>query len=872
MNNQTIYKKYLGDDLVMITTKPKYLIPKNLILLMLVFIVGLSACGYLTEKPAKDLDTNQIPVVEINSSGREPQNFPYIAAGAGHTCMLTTSGRVECWGANQFGQLGGGDGPYTAVEEGPSVEISGANSWVKANVRGIPGKTIAIAAGYYHNCALVETGEIFCWGLNDEGQLGDNTLVNSNVAVSVKGLAAKAKFITAGAKHTCALLEDERVMCWGENTEGQLGSGDDQSSPSPVNVSGLHSTTVQLEAGLVFTCALTQDGDIYCWGNGDNGRFDENMDGRQLLPVKLNTGSDPIMEITGGSYHICARTKSAEVLCWGSLSSEQDFSPQNPFVLNREDMEYMQLVAGGGHTCGLTTSDAVYCWGDNYFGQLGDGSYIGSWSPLNAMGLAGEVLRIASGSGHVCAIQYDNSVKCWGDCSNGQCGDSILHWDWNPYTNRTYRFSLDYPREWKVLEVPNQDYPTEVDQVWFTQSSFPPSQSDARADLTLIITPEDPTPNWDSKYFENYDSEVINLRNIQAIRISGTNKESLAEEMVMIIQTNNYFIQALPNNSPESMRYFDQVMYTFNLDFELGSDENGTGSTCFTPTEILPFAISPEGEKLFVRASNGIEIIDLEIGEQAAFINSTETIVSSALSLDGQILAISLPDGNIQLIRTSDQVILAKLTGHADSAYDLLFSPLEDILISTAHDGIVRGWDFDGNQLKSINTGVEVVGMGLSWDGIMLAIIPSDGPVQIWDVEKEKKIAELGGTGGYDTSEAAFSPDGQYLAADLATGLYLWRVSDGELLWNDVKNSMAVAFSPDGQYLAYTDIDNSNEVGFRSPEGMQFIQVVDQMQAPVWKMFFSQDSALFVVTDGLEIHIWRVEDGKMLYIGKNECP
>jgi len=103
----------------------------------------------------------EIPFSFTKESEREPLNFPNLAAGAGHTCVLTTSGRVECWGANQFGQLGGGEGPYTALEQGPSVEISGANSWVKTNVRGIQGKTFAIAAGYYHDCALVETGEIF---------------------------------------------------------------------------------------------------------------------------------------------------------------------------------------------------------------------------------------------------------------------------------------------------------------------------------------------------------------------------------------------------------------------------------------------------------------------------------------------------------------------------------------------------------------------------------------------------------------------------------------------------------------------------------------------------------------------------------------
>ena len=132
-------------------------------------------------------------------------------------------------------------------------------------------------------------------------------------------------------------------------------------------------------------------------------------------------------------------------------------------------------------------------------------------------------------------------------------------------------------------------------------------------------------------------------------------------------------------------------------------------------------------------------------------------------------------------------------------------------------------------------------------------------------------MAEFSSTGGYDTSDAVFSPDGEYLAADLATGIYLWRVSDGELLWNAVKNSMTVAFSPDGRYLAYSDVDDGN-VYLSSPDGAQILSTLGQMQAPVWELFFSPDGSLLAATDGVEIHIWQVEDGKLINIGKASCP
>ena len=301
-------------------------------------------------------------------------------------------------------------------------------------------------------------------------------------------------------------------------------------------------------------------------------------------------------------------------------------------------------------------------------------------------------------------------------------------------------------------------------------------------------------------------------------------------------------------------------------------EEPGSTSICFTPEEILPFAFTPEGTKLMVRASSGVQIFDLKTGEQKTFIHSPQSVVTAALSLDGRTLAWSLQDNTIQLIRLSDQEVLATLIEHPDPVFDLRFSPTGDRLFSASHDGLVRIWDLSGKRLASIETGGEVLGIGLSWDGSKLATIPFDGPVQLWDLTENRKIAEFMGSGGYDTSDAHFSPDGQYLAADLATGLFLWRVSDAELLWNDIKNSMAIAFSPDGQYLAYSDVDDGNVVVLASPDGTRVVRTLERMQGPVWEMFFSPDGSLLAATDGIEIHIWRVEDGTLLYIGRTICP
>jgi WD40 repeat protein len=294
--------------------------------------------------------------------------------------------------------------------------------------------------------------------------------------------------------------------------------------------------------------------------------------------------------------------------------------------------------------------------------------------------------------------------------------------------------------------------------------------------------------------------------------------------------------------------------------------------TCFQPLDILPVAFMPDGPNLIVRSEAGIQIIDLDAPSESDFIQSAGPIFAAAISPDGQTLAWSLQDGSIQLVRISDQRVIANLVGHSDPVYDLLFSPTGERIYSASHDSIVRVWGLDGTLLESVAPGVEVLGLGLSPDSSMLATIPSDGAVRVWDVAEGRKVRELGGTGGYDTSDAHFSSDGRYLAADLATGLFLWRISDGELLWKGPSNSMAIAFSPDGRFLAYSDIDNGNKVLLASPDAPRVASMLGQMAAPIWELFFSPDGSLLAATDGSEIRIWQVDDARIRYVGEKQCP
>jgi WD40 repeat protein len=301
------------------------------------------------------------------------------------------------------------------------------------------------------------------------------------------------------------------------------------------------------------------------------------------------------------------------------------------------------------------------------------------------------------------------------------------------------------------------------------------------------------------------------------------------------------------------------------------SNQSASSPICFTPVDIHAFAFTPDSSNLLVRGIRAVQIFNLDTQKEGSYLQASKNIITATLSQDGKILAWSLDDNTIQLVRISDQEVLQTLSGHSDMVGKLRFTPDGNLLVSASHDYWVKVWNLPGDELHSIQAG-QVLGIGISADGSTLATVPSDGPVMLWSMDTGKKIKDLGGYGGYDTSDAEFSPDGQYLVADLASGIFMWHISDGSLVWNEVKNSMAVTFSPDGKYLAYSNVDDGNKVVLVSPDAVQVIRTLGEMQSPVWELFYSPDGSLLAAVDGLAIRIWRVADGTLLYIGKTACP
>jgi alpha-tubulin suppressor-like RCC1 family protein len=284
-----------------------------------------------------------------------------ITAGAFHTCALTMTGEMKCWGYNNYGALGNN---------------TTTNSAVPVVVTGLASSVAAIAAGEQHTCALTTAGSVQCWGYNGSGQLGNNTTVSSSVPVTVTGLATGVTAVTAGANHACARVAANAAKCWGANNFGQLGNNSLTNSTVPVAVSGLASGVTAIASGSVHTCAVDMVGALQCWGYNGSGQLGNNTTVSSSVPVTVTGLATGVTAVTAGQLHTCALTMAGAMKCWGynyygQLGNNSTTDSPVPVATTNLSTGVAGMAAGGSHTCALTATGSVRCWGQNAEGQLG---------------------------------------------------------------------------------------------------------------------------------------------------------------------------------------------------------------------------------------------------------------------------------------------------------------------------------------------------------------------------------------------------------------------------------------------------------------------------------------------------------------------
>jgi alpha-tubulin suppressor-like RCC1 family protein len=287
---------------------------------------------------------------------------------------------------------------------------------------------VAVSVGSTHACGLRETGQVFCWGSNSSGQLGDGTQTASTLPVRVVSLDP-ATAVSAGLSHTCAIVQGGKVKCWGSGLAGQLGNGGAISSNTPVEVTSI-STAIAIGTGFNHSCALLSSNAVQCWGSDFDGQLgnDVAITGSNT-PVAVALGTNNATALAVGSSHACVRRSTGGVACWGNNFSGQigdgtaGAGNDRPTPVNLAGVTSAAMVAAGAsHTCLALTSGAVQCWGDGSSLQIGLDS-TDSNVPRNVPG-ASNVAQLALGSYHSCARLTDGTAQCWGLSSDGRLGRS----------------------------------------------------------------------------------------------------------------------------------------------------------------------------------------------------------------------------------------------------------------------------------------------------------------------------------------------------------------------------------------------------------------------------------------------------------------
>lgn len=329
-----------------------------------------------------------------------------------------------------------------------------------------------VSTGFAHSCALFGDGGVACWGANEQGQLGlGDTRVRgvlpgdmgSTLARVDLGTGRRATRLAAGSTHTCALLTDGAVLCWGANGRGQLGQGDGRARGDQRNelgdnlfpaALGTDRSAVAVTAGAAFTCVLLDDGTVRCWGSNQYGKLGTGGSGDRgdqpgelgdrLPTVHLGTGRTAV-RLAAGADTACAVLDDASVKCWGANTAgalgQGDRRPRGDRAVDLghallpvdlgTGAEVAEVTVGDEHVCALLTSGAVKCWGGNGYGQLGIGrpgqrgirpDDLGDTLPAVALPGGAAAVAIEAGSAHTCAVFPTGGMACWGANAAGALG------------------------------------------------------------------------------------------------------------------------------------------------------------------------------------------------------------------------------------------------------------------------------------------------------------------------------------------------------------------------------------------------------------------------------------------------------------------
>ena len=429
----------------------------------LLVVASLVAVGtVLSTVQTVTADSADGPIADVGTTG-------VLSAGEGNTCYVGFGSALYCWGLGQYGVTG--DTTFSAPVQKSPIFVSGGEYEIKPS---------QISLGDNQACALVANGKVKCWGGNRYGQTAngrwmqtrsgnpneihflhaylttpgiyDENFVLTGVGSTLTGITQ----ISSGLQFGCGVGSGGKVWCWGSNASGQTGNGDvtdytATGAPFP-NIPPLYARPVRdsssvdvtgfvsVSAGELFACGNKGDGSVWCWGDNSVGQLGNGAGANSVSPVRV-TGISGATAIATGARHACAVTSSG-LKCWGEGDDARLGSARasgGNAVLDVAVPNATRVSAGFAHSCALDAESRLWCWGrfyNAYFEGMNGGP--GTTTGLRAGGVAGsssvattpqlvlglaKVKTFTSGNNHVCALEVDGPLKCWGVGTNGQLGN-----------------------------------------------------------------------------------------------------------------------------------------------------------------------------------------------------------------------------------------------------------------------------------------------------------------------------------------------------------------------------------------------------------------------------------------------------------------
>ena len=325
-----------------------------------------------------------------------------------------TPGPSLSWGNNSLGQLGTGN---VITRTSPVTVVGGFTDW------------IYIQAGFQHSLAVRDNGTAWAWGSNGNGRLGDNTTIARSSPVSIVGGYTDWTQVSAGFSHGLGLRSNGTAWSWGLNANGQLGDNTAVTRSSPVSVVGGFTDWSQVDAGSTHNIGLRSNGTAWAWGCNLSGRLGNNSTIQRSSPVLVAGGFTDWTQVSAGSRSSGGVRSNGTAWAWGdggygNLGNNLPGSVSSPVPVVGGFTDWVQVSVGDRHMLGVRSNGTAWAWGFGANGRLGDNATVARSSPVSVVGGFTDWIRVSCSSNHSSAVRLDGTAWTWGVNSSGQLGDN----------------------------------------------------------------------------------------------------------------------------------------------------------------------------------------------------------------------------------------------------------------------------------------------------------------------------------------------------------------------------------------------------------------------------------------------------------------